>query len=216
MCGIFALLNNSSTFNANHIRTCFSREYGQYNLQYVDDNIWIGYQNKYLNDQYLEQPLTINKITLTFSGEIYNHRHLFKLVDKHPTTQSADSEIIIYLYARYGIAHTLQLLEGVFTFVIHDLRDDIKPLIHVVRDSYGIRPLYMVNTHIKETAIEPFHMFVSDLDVLYKLCDSIESSYDLCVNHVNPGDLLTYSKTHNSVLWHQVNSFDNKNKLTIE
>ena len=66
----------------------------------------------------------------------------------NPQTGS-DCEVIIHLYIKYGIEHTLNILDGVFAFVLLDMRTI--PKMYVARDPYGVRPLYHLrteNTHI--------------------------------------------------------------------
>jgi asparagine synthase (glutamine-hydrolysing) len=64
-------------------------------------------------------------------------------MDFLPTTQS-DCEVIIHLFIRYGIQHTLSLLDGVYSFVLYDNRitDDLNNQIYIARDPFGVRPLY--------------------------------------------------------------------------
>ena len=65
------------------------------------------------------QPFNINNIQLICNGEIYNYKELFNNITYKPTTNS-DCEIIIYLYILYGIEYTLNLLDGVFGFILID------------------------------------------------------------------------------------------------
>lgn len=63
-----------------------------------------------------------------------------------PQTQS-DCEVIIHLYLKYGMEHTLQMLDGVFAFVLVDYRlSQQNARIYVARDPYGVRPLYIMKT----------------------------------------------------------------------
>ena len=51
----------------------------------------------------------------------------------------SDCEVIIHLYEKFGIDQTLQIIDGVFAFVLIDL--DVNK-IFVARDTYGVRPLF--------------------------------------------------------------------------
>jgi asparagine synthase (glutamine-hydrolysing) len=62
-------------------------------------------------------------------------------MDVNPETDS-DCEVIIHLYLRYGIDQTLQMLDGVFSFVLFDLNNSN---IYVARDPFGVRPLYQLS-----------------------------------------------------------------------
>ena len=51
----------------------------------------------------------------------------------------SDCEVIIHLYLKYGIEQTLQMLDGVFAFILYDTTNQ---QVYVARDPYGVRPLY--------------------------------------------------------------------------
>jgi asparagine synthase (glutamine-hydrolysing) len=80
-------------------------------------------------------------IVIALNGEIYN------AFDFRPELEHAgyrfrsrtDTEVVLYLYERYGLDGTLDRLNGMFAFVIADLRSR---QIHLARDQFGIKPLY--------------------------------------------------------------------------
>lgn len=80
-------------------------------------------------------------IVLALNGEVYN------AFDYKPELEAAgfrfrsrtDTEVLLYLYERYGIEGMLDRLNGMFAIVIADLRSHE---IHVARDHFGIKPLY--------------------------------------------------------------------------
>lgn len=216
MCGIFALLNNSTTFHPKIIKNSFmlgiNRGPEHSTLKYNDDDVYLGFHRLAINglNPASGQPMTFNNITLICNGEIYNYKELYTLLDMEGETDS-DCEVIIHLYARFGLEYTLQLLDGVFAFVLHDLRDDTHPLIHVARDPYGVRPLYMVIPDpciAKAGAItEPIFAFASELKVLHSLCSSIvdirsdNAYYNFHFSHVMPGNFLTFQKNLDYTEW---------------
>jgi asparagine synthase (glutamine-hydrolysing) len=221
MCGIFALLNNSSTFTPQTIKSSFmlgvNRGPEQSTLKYNDEDVWLGFHRLAINglNPTSGQPMTIDGITLICNGEIYNYKELYALLEQEPLTAS-DCEVIIHVYARYGLEYTLQLLDGVFAFVLHDLRDDTKPLLHIARDPYGVRPLYMVVPDMTYSAVsnvmynEPIVAFASELKVLHSLCSSTNNDLNTVMNsyqnftftHVLPGTFLTYQKTNDYRTWY--------------
>ena len=148
MCGIFALLNNKYC-PIEKIKKEFmkSQSRGPEYSDLVDIKIiqsYIGFHRLSINgfnDKKANQPFCINNIYLICNGEIYNHKELTDILNITPTSRS-DCEIIIYLYERYGIEQTLQMLDGVFAFVLIDTE---KKHIFVARDTYGVRPLF-INT----------------------------------------------------------------------
>lgn len=150
MCGIFALLNDSG-FSYEIINTQFEKgknrgpEYSKLKL-FLNSNLKLGFHRLAINglNKKSNQPITINDIILICNGEIYNYKYLYKLMDIKPETDS-DCEVIIHLYLRYGIDQTLQMLDGVFAFVLFDLKNSN---IYVARDPFGVRPLYQL-TNLK-------------------------------------------------------------------
>ena len=61
---------------------------------------------------------------LVCNGEIYNH---LELREKYSfiTHSESDCEIILHMYDKFGIKRTLQELDGVFAFVLFDLKTDL-------------------------------------------------------------------------------------------
>lgn len=54
-----------------------------------------------------------------------------------------DGEVIIHLYNKFGAKRTAQLLDGVFAFCIVDAEKD---QVHLGRDTFGVRPMFTINT----------------------------------------------------------------------
>lgn len=81
---------------------------------------------------------------ITFNGEIYNYRELRKglVEDGFQFQNQTDTEILLNLYLRDGFG-MLKRLNGIFAFVIFDTRDKS---LFVVRDGFGIKPLYYSQT----------------------------------------------------------------------
>ena len=57
--------------------------------------------------------------------------------------KSTDSEVILYLYIEYGINKMLEILNGMFAFIIVDLKQRKS---FIVRDQLGIKPMYIYKT----------------------------------------------------------------------
>ena len=80
-------------------------------------------------------------IFIAFNGEIYNAFE-FRSELKAAGFQfrsTADTEIILYLYERYGFVEMLERLNGMFVICIVDLN---RHEIYLARDRMGIKPLY--------------------------------------------------------------------------
>jgi asparagine synthase (glutamine-hydrolysing) len=88
-------------------------------------------------------------LTLICNGEIYNYKELYAVLGIEPKTQS-DCEVILHLYRRFGIEQTLQLLDGVFAFILIDynIYEDSAKLF-AARDPFGVRPLYMMEDSLR-------------------------------------------------------------------
>jgi asparagine synthase (glutamine-hydrolysing) len=152
MCGILAIINNSNntTFNNETVEKALEkgkkRGPESSTLKNVEENITFGFHRLAINgmDNESGQPMTLDNITLICNGEIFNYKELFeKLHDIDGTTPKthSDCEVIIHLYKRFGIEHTLRLLDGEFAFAIYDGNTST---FHYARDPFGIRPLYVL------------------------------------------------------------------------
>lgn len=77
---------------------------------------------------------------IVFNGEIYNYKVLRqKLIEDGISFRTrTDTEVLLYLYQRYGEAMVHQL-RGMFAFAIWD---EVGQELFLARDPYGIKPLY--------------------------------------------------------------------------
>ena len=187
MCGILAILNNNNnTLNEDNVNKALevgkNRGPESTTLEKVD-NMLFGFHRLAINGMDTEsgQPMKLDNITLICNGEIFNYKELFKSIGVTPTTNS-DCEVIIHLYKRYGLEHTLRLLDGEFAFAICDARNPATTVFHYARDPYGVRPLYILENsddYLKEfnlTTIpkiriitEKVFAVASELKVLHQL-----------------------------------------------
>lgn len=148
MCGIFSLLNNCEHIHLQKITNEFNKGKGRGPefsiLKSIMPNAFFGFHRLAINGLNPEsnQPIIINDVALICNGEIYNYKKLYKDMDVTPKTGS-DCEVIIHLYLKYGIEYTLNVLDGVFSFVMVDYRlCNREAKMYVARDPYGVRPLY--------------------------------------------------------------------------
>lgn len=173
MCGIFAILNHSKVSET--IEKSFKSGSGRgpefSKLITTENNVTLGFHRLAINglNQTSNQPLNVNGITLICNGEIYNYQQLYKLMNVEPTTQS-DCEVIIHCYQKFGIKYTLDILDGVFAFV---LIDNQKGELYVARDVYGVRPLFcsFQESHIsnKDENYDERFFFASELKMIHEL-----------------------------------------------
>jgi len=160
-----------------------------------------------LDDQ-SNQPITINNIVLLCNGEIYNYKRLYELIDKKPITNS-DCEVIIHLYEKYGMDYTINLLDGVFAFVLFDYENNKA---FVGRDPLGVRPLFYMtnkeceisksycsvpNTCFNEDGLEKNLIgFASEMKQLHEFTQKHNTvNYDgldqLVIRHFQPGTYMS-------------------------
>ena len=115
----------------------------------ISDNVIFGFHRLAINGYSnldSEQPIDIDDCVLICNGEIYNWIDLHKKLDI-PMTTGSDCEIIIHLYKKFGIEYTLNMLDGVFAFLLFD---KTKNKIFVARDPYGVRPLFCSYNKVNE------------------------------------------------------------------
>ena len=106
------------------------------------------------------QPLGLLGCLLICNGEIYNWK---KLADQAGVdcSSGSDCEIIIHLYRKYGIRETLQVLDGVFAFILLDYKLNE---VYIARDTYGVRPLFMwVLSDDRRYREDDIYLFASEM-----------------------------------------------------
>jgi len=79
-------------------------------------------------------------VWITYSGEVYNFKDLRSELERvgHTFYSESDTEVIIHSYQEWGI-DCVNRFNGMFTFALWD--NDTNKLF-LVRDRYGIKPLY--------------------------------------------------------------------------
>ena len=108
---------------------------------YVDDVVALGQRRLSIID--LEggvQPMynEDKSIVIVFNGEIYNYLELKEELTNHTFVTNSDTEVLIHGYEEWGI-ELLNKLRGMFSFCLYDIK---KQEMLVVRDHFGIKPLY--------------------------------------------------------------------------
>ncbi len=82
----------------------------------------------------------IEQIVISFNGEIYNFLELKKDLEQkgYKFKTKTDTEVILVLYDEYG-EKSFGMLRGMFAFALWDNRNK---KLFLVKDRYGIKPLY--------------------------------------------------------------------------
>ncbi len=88
-------------------------------------------------------------VTLTFNGEIYNHADVRKELEAlgkyRWKTDHSDTEVILHAYEEWGVA-CVKKFHGMFAIGIYDAREPGRPVLHLLRDRVGIKPVYFTRT----------------------------------------------------------------------
>jgi asparagine synthase (glutamine-hydrolysing) len=88
-------------------------------------------------------------VAVTFNGEIYNHadirRELEALGRYRWRTDHSDTEVLLHAYEEWGL-DCIEKFYGMFAVGIYDARDRERPVLHLMRDRVGIKPLYFTRT----------------------------------------------------------------------
>ena len=86
------------------------------------------------------QPMTSDGLTIVFNGEIYNYIELRNDLKRrgHSFRTTSDTEVILRMYAEYGLDFIGQL-NGMFAFLLYDR---VRRTVLAARDHFGIKPLY--------------------------------------------------------------------------
>jgi len=196
MCGIFALLNAPKKMPAAQIQDAFRQgakrgpEHSSLTNPYPETTF--GFHRLAINglNAAANQPLEVDNVQLICNGEIYNYRELYDMLDGgvKPQTES-DCEVILHLYLQFGLEYTLQLLDGVFAFVLIDRRS-MSAKLYAARDPFGVRPLYWLHGGGGGGSdAAPFWALASELKVL----TTFHSAATSCVAHFPPGHYASWT-----------------------
>lgn len=89
------------------------------------------------------QPMTNadGNLIIAFNGEVYNAFDYIRELEASGFRfrSRTDTEVILYLYEKFGLDGMLDRLNGMFAIVIVDLRSRE---LHLIRDHFGIKPFY--------------------------------------------------------------------------
>ena len=100
-----------------------------------------------------------HNLLLAHNGEFYDYQRIRADLTAQGDrfASKSDSEIILHLYPRLGLDESLKHLRGEFAFALYDKTDDA---LFLVRDRFGIKPLYWTEVNGKL-------IFGSELKVLF-------------------------------------------------
>ena len=131
MCGIY--LYNGFDYSKDILKKSIDKiKYrGPDNSQYqnIDDNVLFAFHRLSIvglsdsGNQPIKHPED-DSLVLICNGEIYNYKQLAERYGFNLKTGS-DCEIILHMFKRFGIEKTVNKLDGVFMFVLYDVKSKI-------------------------------------------------------------------------------------------
>ena len=150
-------------------------------------------------------------IIIFFNGEIYNYKELNKIYFPKINIKS-DTEILLRMYEKFGL-NMLNNLNGMFSICIYDKK---KKKMFLVRDRFGIKPLYYyknknfifsseINSIKKVFGNELEISKESVSDYLSLGCTNGKNTIYKNVHKVDPGEYVTYdikSKNLKCIKWY--------------
>jgi len=182
MCGIFQILNlventefiQNGFHNGKHRGPDHSVISTNQELNFIQ-----GFHRLAINglNAKSNQPIDIADIQLICNGQIYNHKQL-----QHNPCTDSDCEAIIHVYLKHGISGVLNLIDGVFSFILLDKRVKHDVKLFIGRDPFGVRPLFrMIFRNLNKTLC---YGYASEL----KMLTPIEKNYVIeSIDHFTPG-----------------------------
>ncbi len=111
---------------------------------FLENNIALGHRRLKILDltEKGSQPMTTedNSVVISYNGEIYNFKEIKEELLKkgYPFESLTDTEVVLYAYKEWGIG-CIKKFNGMFAFVLWDKK---KKKGYLVRDRYGVKPLY--------------------------------------------------------------------------
>ena len=111
---------------------------------YLKNNVGFGHTRLSIIDLSSSghQPMSSKdgEVVITYNGEVYNYLELKSLLMKKGIEffTNTDTEVVLKAYIKWGPS-IFSKFEGMFAFAIWDNR---KKIMHLVRDRFGIKPLY--------------------------------------------------------------------------
>tara|TARA_B110000008_G_C16962262_1_gene560627 strand:- start:698 stop:2500 length:1803 start_codon:yes stop_codon:yes gene_type:complete len=132
--------------------------------KYISNNLLLGHQRLSILDlsSKANQPLKSynSRYIISFNGEIYNYLELNKQLNL--SKNNGDTRVLVEVMNKYNL-RGLDKLRGMFAFALHDTTNQLS---YLVRDRFGIKPLYYTtqNNHL---------YFASEIKPLIKISNSI-------------------------------------------
>jgi asparagine synthase (glutamine-hydrolysing) len=149
MCGISGFLNKNLPENKKQILIKGLNDLQvhrgpDFSGQWENSNVHFFHQRLSLIDgnSRSNQPFYTDDFVLCFNGEIYNFLALKQHLPSVNFITTSDTEVLFQYLIHFGIEKTLRDIKGMFAFSFYDVK---KKELFLVRDRFGIKPLFFVN-----------------------------------------------------------------------
>lgn len=137
-------LTDNKFSNVEDMLPSIESQSAQRELTHHDYDLYMGHRRLSILDvSYTgHQPMSdlSKNIWIVYNGEIYNFKDLRKELENlgYSFKSQTDTEVIIYAYIEWGI-ECIHKFNGMFAFSIYD---NFNKKFYLVRDRYGIKPVY--------------------------------------------------------------------------
>ncbi|MCZ6820737.1 MAG: asparagine synthase (glutamine-hydrolyzing) [Calditrichaeota bacterium] len=146
MCGIAGFVSSELQNGTSMINVLTHRgpdSVGEYKAEISGKYVFLGHARLSIIDLSAAgaQPMSTSdgKVHIVYNGEVYNFQALReKYLDGYVFRSKTDTEVILYLYHRFGIDF-VHKLEGDFAISI---LDELRKKLYLIRDRVGVKPLY--------------------------------------------------------------------------
>lgn len=115
---------------------------------FADDVVCLGHRRLAIIDlsERARQPMAneSSDVWVSANGEIYNFRELRSELEAagHEFRSDTDVEVLVHGYEEWGLSGLLARARGMFAFALYDRRRRDQEKVFLVRDRFGIKPLY--------------------------------------------------------------------------
>lgn len=177
-----------------------------------------------------------SKFIITFNGEIYNFKEIKEeLINKNIKFKSnSDTEVIVESYRYWGLEF-LRKLRGMFAFALWDIEN--KKLV-LVRDPFGIKPLYysninnvyyfasqiksllsinVISSNKNKTSIIDYYLWgnIQEPRTLYKDIKSLEKGTCLVIDVDGNEKKINYANIKDEIINSKPLTFKDKNESIL-
>lgn len=151
MCGITGIINPEGREVIKKMTDAIHHRGPDDDGYFIDEYVALGMRRLSIIDLARgKQPITSSdgRYLIFFNGEVYNYKEIKKELGDYEFKTDSDTEVILAGFVKWG-EKVFVRLRGMFVFCIYDTRDN---KIFIVRDFFGIKPVYYLKEGDKVSA----------------------------------------------------------------